>query len=427
MEEAVSRFAQEIQHGYVALFYFSGHGVQVKGENYLIPIGERIESEADIRYKAVNAGQILAKMEESGNRINILILDACRNNPFKSFRSQSKGLTMMDAPKGTFVAYATAPGSVAADGAERNSPYTKHLIQVLKNNDLPIEQAFKHVLRAVEYETGGKQTPWYSSCLRDDFYFKPMVRVSPEPVSPIRERPQAPPVARPRPPSIEVPKPIEEPSYEDYSKGLLSLAEQGNATAQNNLGWCYQGGKGVAKDDAEAVKWYRKAAEQGNAVAQCNLGLMYDHGYGVRIDRSEAVKWFRKAADQGYARAQHLLSYQYEMRWVVPKDDSEALRWYLNSAKQGNVDAQVWLGFSYEHGCGAPKDYSEAVKWYRKAAQVGNAEAQFHLGDMYEHGKGVAQNHVEAVNWYRKSAAQGNGWAKGRLQPQIPMRLPIPR
>lgn len=130
-------------------------------------------SEADVKYKAVSAGYILAQMEESRNRANIFILDACRNNPFRGFRSMSKGLNMMDAPAGTFIAYATAPGSVAADGTDRNSPYAKHLIQAIKTKDIPIEQTFKHVLREVRRETQGQQVPWTASSLQDDFYFNP--------------------------------------------------------------------------------------------------------------------------------------------------------------------------------------------------------------------------------------------------------------
>jgi uncharacterized caspase-like protein/membrane-associated protease RseP (regulator of RpoE activity) len=174
MEEAVNRFIQEIQNGDVALFYFSGHGIQIRGENYLIPLGDSIQSEADVRYKTVNAGLVLAKMEESRNRANIVILDACRNNPFKGFfRSPGAGLSKMDAPKGTFIAYATSPDSVAADGTGRNSPYTKHLMEALKVKDLPIEQAFKLVARGVNRETAGQQTPWTLSSLLDDFYCNP--------------------------------------------------------------------------------------------------------------------------------------------------------------------------------------------------------------------------------------------------------------
>src|SRR5208283_555362 len=156
MEEAVNKFVQEIQNGDVALFYFSGHGVQVKGENFLIPLDDSIQMEADVRFKTLNAGLVLAKMEESRNRTNIVILDACRNNPFKGlFRSASTGLSKMDAPKGTFIAYATSPDSVAADGAGRNSPYTKHLMEAVTVKDISIAQAFTRVANAVDKETAG--------------------------------------------------------------------------------------------------------------------------------------------------------------------------------------------------------------------------------------------------------------------------------
>ena len=122
MEEAVREFVREIQNGDVALFYFSGHGVQLQEENYLIPVGVSIESATALKHRAISAGYILGEMDESRNRTNIFILDACRNNPFKGFKSLSKGLAGMDAPKGTFIAYATAPRSVAADGTGPEQP-----------------------------------------------------------------------------------------------------------------------------------------------------------------------------------------------------------------------------------------------------------------------------------------------------------------
>ena len=204
MEEALNTFVQQIQGGDVALFYFSGHGAQVRGENYLIPLGDPIESETDVRYKTLNAGLVLGKMEESRNRANIVILDACRNNPFKGlFRSPSMGLTKMEAPKGTFIAYATSPDSVAADGTGRNSPYTKHLIEALRMKDIPIEQAFKLVARAVNRETGGQQTPWISSSLLDDFY------CNPSSASPQQE------LVLPTP---EPPKPSSPPDYKEMAR-----------------------------------------------------------------------------------------------------------------------------------------------------------------------------------------------------------------
>lgn len=203
-------------------------------------------------------------------------------------------------------------------------------------------------------------------------------------------------------------------NYPEEVKEELRRAIRGQPAAQANMGIRYREGKGVPKDDAEAVNWFQKAAEQGNPVAQYNLGLLYNHGYGVRIDRSAAESWFRKAAAQGCRPAQHLLTTGSFSGFAVSRD--EVLGWYGNAAEQGDTDAQVWLGYCYAQGKGVPIDDSEALKWYRKAAESGSAEAQFHLGDRYQHGKGVAQSYAEAVKWYRKSAAQGDQWAKEQLR-----------
>ncbi len=173
MENAVRQFGKKIRQGGAGLFYYAGHGIQVNGRNYLIPIDATIESEADVKYEAVDAGLVLGKMEDAGNDLNIVILDACRNNPFaRSFRSNIKGLARMDAPKGSIVAYATAPGSVAADGNQRNGIYTKHLMKNMKKPGLTIEQVLKQVRVAVARETANKQIPWESSSLMGNFYFQ---------------------------------------------------------------------------------------------------------------------------------------------------------------------------------------------------------------------------------------------------------------
>jgi len=172
MEKAVRNFGKRLRRGGAGLFYYAGHGIQVKGRNYLVPIGATIETEADVKYEAVDAGLILGKMEDAANDLNIVILDACRNNPFaRSFRSAEQGLARMDAPKGTLVAYATAPGSVAADGESGNGIYTKNLIDKIKTPGLTVEQALKQVRVAVLSETENKQIPWESSSLTGNFYF----------------------------------------------------------------------------------------------------------------------------------------------------------------------------------------------------------------------------------------------------------------
>jgi len=172
MKRAIDDFGIALREGGVGLFYYSGHGMQVGGRNYMIPVGARIDAERMVEYNAVDAGRVLGNMEVAGNGMNILILDACRNNPFaRSFRSAAQGLATMDAPQGTFISYATAPGTVAADGDGRNSPYTRALIQHLATPGLKLEDVFKRVRAGVLKDSSGRQVPWEASSLTGDFFF----------------------------------------------------------------------------------------------------------------------------------------------------------------------------------------------------------------------------------------------------------------
>ena len=175
MEKAIRSFGKRLRkHGGVGLFYYAGHGMQVNGRNYLIPVDAEIETESDVKFEAVDAGRVLGKMEDADNDLNIVILDACRDNPFaRSFRSGNKGLAKMDAPTGSIVAYATAPGSVAADGVNRNGLYTSMLLKHMTAPGLRIQEFFKRVRIDVMNESGTRQVPWESSSLTGDFYFNP--------------------------------------------------------------------------------------------------------------------------------------------------------------------------------------------------------------------------------------------------------------
>ncbi|WP_320006988.1 caspase family protein [Maridesulfovibrio sp.] len=169
---AIDTFGSKLKSYDVGLFYFSGHGLQVDGINYLCPLGMNIQGQSDIPYEAIDAGKVLAKMEDAGNRMNVVILDACRNNPFKrSFRSGRNGLAQMDAPTGSFIAFATSPGRVAYDGKGRNSPYVTHMINNMDRKGMTIEQFFKQVRRGVMQDTEKKQVPWESSSLVGEFFF----------------------------------------------------------------------------------------------------------------------------------------------------------------------------------------------------------------------------------------------------------------
>ena len=175
MRTAVRQFGDKLLTHDVGLVYYSGHGVEVKGRNYFIPVNADIQREDEIADQGLDVSLILEKMSTAGKGVNILIVDACRDDPFgRSFRSTSRGLAQMDAPRGTIIAYATSPGKVASDGdpSERNSPYTKNLVKAMQAPNKPIEQVFKEVRRAVQDETKNQQTPWENTSLSGDFFFK---------------------------------------------------------------------------------------------------------------------------------------------------------------------------------------------------------------------------------------------------------------
>lgn len=173
MTRGIREFGDKLLKSDVGLVYYSGHGLEVKGRNYLLPVNASMIREDEIAFQAIDANLILEKMNTAKKSVNILIVDACRDNPFaRSFRSVNRGLAQMDAPTGTIVSFSTAPGKTASDGDGRNSPFTKNLVKAMTRADMPIEAMFKEVRKSVVEETKGLQTPWESSSLIGDFYFK---------------------------------------------------------------------------------------------------------------------------------------------------------------------------------------------------------------------------------------------------------------
>ena len=179
MTEAIRDFGIKLTEGGVGLFYYAGHGMQVEGRNYLIPVDADIQAEDEVKFFAVDVGLMLSKMDTAGNRINIVILDSCRDNPFKrSFRSFSRGLVAVDAPRGSLIIYATSPGGVSADGEGRNGVFTGALLNHIKTPDVDVEVMLKEVRGEVMAATGGEQTPWSTSSLSGTFYFAGEERIS---------------------------------------------------------------------------------------------------------------------------------------------------------------------------------------------------------------------------------------------------------
>lgn len=175
LRQVVSEFGARITEAgpdSAALVYYAGHGLQVDGENFLVPVDAKVEKEADVVDQTVRLADVMQALETAPSRVRIVILDACRNNPFSALGDASgKGLAIVDAPAGSIVAYATAPGTEAFDGAGQHSPYTAAFIKSVKQPGLPIEQLFKRVRVLVADATDARQMPWESSSLTGDFVF----------------------------------------------------------------------------------------------------------------------------------------------------------------------------------------------------------------------------------------------------------------
>jgi len=181
MRRAIQAFAAKIAgrgDDTVALVYYAGHSVQVDGENFLVPVDARIERQSDIAIASVRLADIMNALAAAPSKMRIVILDACRNNPFATSK-ETRGLAIVDAPTGSIVAYSTAPGTEATDGAGDHSPYTAAFLEIAKEPKLQIEQLFKRVRLKVHEMTKGQQTPWESSSLTTDFWFFPTDQAAP--------------------------------------------------------------------------------------------------------------------------------------------------------------------------------------------------------------------------------------------------------
>lgn len=174
LKQAIDNFGVKLKNYNVGLFFYAGHGIQSKGANYLIPVDAVIQSEQQIEYDCVQADRVLGFMEAAGSKVNIVILDACRNNPFERSWSRAvdgSGLAFMSAPTGSLIAYSTSPGRTASDGSGSNGLYTSALLENLKSPNLNILQMFQNVRRTVSEKSNKHQIPWESTSLTADFFF----------------------------------------------------------------------------------------------------------------------------------------------------------------------------------------------------------------------------------------------------------------
>jgi TPR repeat protein len=438
-EQALRSFGRAIGGADVALFYYAGHGVQVQGTNWLVPTSANPESVTDLDYEMVDADLVLKQMQGARTLLNIVILDACRNNPFggQGFRNAAAGLAQMTAPEGTLISYATQPGAVAHDGIDGHSPYTRALAATLPLPGLDLFQVFNTVGLQVKRDTGGDQQPWVSSSPIDgNFYFAGLF---PTPVQPpplaaaTAAAATATAAAAPSPavpPVVDTPASAPAPAIDKEALFWDSIKDSKNSADFREYLKKYPKGSfvGLARNRIAALgKAQTRHTEEKVAVVPPpappkepppSAYELMTRGKAAhdRGDYAEAMRWYRRAADLGNANAMENIGMLYHTGRGIIRDDAEALRWWRKAADLGGANAMNHIGAAYRDGQGVNRDYVEAMRWFRQSSELGNAHAMTAIGFLYQHALGVKLDYAEAIRWYRKAAALGDARARQRLQ-----------
>lgn len=459
--KSLQSFYSQLKPGDEALFFFAGHGVEIRGQNYLLPTdvpNAKPGQESFVKGESIGVNRVLQEIGRRKVRLSILILDACRNNPFKKSGTRSlgrtRGLGTMEAPpEGTFILYSAGFGQAALDRLSDNDPhpnsvFTRSLVPMLTKPGLKLSDAARNLRRKVMQlasTVSHEQRPAYYDEVLGDFYFTPPLVGNSEVVRP----PQT--VVRPGVlpdvggacgvwPQIATTATYAQVDafltecktgiYATLAKARLKELkgsggdkiallpppvvtdkkdkEDGDAEALFNRGWnLYNGKNGETRNYFEAARLYRKAVDLGHLSAMVNLGYCYENGHGVPKDYFQAAKYYKQAAEGGETQGMTNIGYMYEQGQGIGKSLPDAVKWYRKAAEGGNLNGMANLGYMYEMGRGVKKSYKQAFTWYKKGADGGSSRAQNNLAYLYLNGRGVKKSNKTALNYYQKAAAQG--------------------
>lgn len=419
MKRAVRDFGKLLEAGgddAVGLFYYAGHGVQVKGTNYMVPVDAQISSEGDVDIETVDANAVLSMMEHSGAGLNFVILDACRNNPFlSSSRSGGRGLAEMDAPTGSFIAYATSPGDVAADGAGANSPYTTALTNAMMQPGVSVERMFRKVRNDVRSVTNNDQTPWESSSLiGGDFFFNPSDTQSVEATTSATTQQNS------LTPEMLFWQSIQNSTDASLFEAYIGQYPNGTFVAIAKVKINVFGQSQVAAIDPTSD--LSQAMSSRAPITECDrlAAHPFDQskvGKGVEWNDIQIIPGVR-ACEEAVKKYPNEPRFRFQLGLINNKaeDFETAMSLFRAAAKDNYAYAQILIGYMYRYGEGVAPNGGEAVRWYRKAAEQGDMTAQYDLGLMYWEGKAVTKSDSQAKRWLRMSADQGNEGAQDTLE-----------
>jgi len=464
-------FLNRLEPGDQAAVYFAGHGVEIDGQNFLLPRDvPRVASgeEEVLKASGLSLAALLDQVRDRHPQIGLYILDACRDNPFVDGTGRgiggTRGLARVEPPSGTFIMFSAATKESALDRLSDNDPnpnsvYTRTLLPRLKEAGriTDIARDVRREVRELAASVGHVQTPAYYDEVVGDFCPAGCEAKTAAVTSQITPAEVPRPSAEPK--SAEAPATPSSPPVQTAAT-LTPQAVQGPAAGHAPVHECDRLAadpddpdsvvKGVEIGDTinaaraipaceEAVRLYPQERrfsfqlaraqahanhpelakpvlqaldKDGYAIAGVYLGFLYASGTGVAKDEAEAVRLFREGADAGVSLGALALAQAYKDGSGVAKDEAEALRWLRKSANAGSARAMTYLADQYADGTlGLPKDGAEAVSWYRKAADLGSARAVYDLALMFQEGRGVPKDAAEAARLFQAGDDLKNGSA----------------
>ena len=441
-------FATALSGATAGLFFYAGHGMQVAGQNYLVPVDAQLANASALEFEMIKL-EVVQRIMENETSTNILFLDACRNNPLarnlaRAMGTRSaeigRGLAPVVSGVGTLISFSTQPGNVASDGAGRNSPFAGALVKRVATSKDDLSAILINVRNDVIKETQSKQVPWEHSALRGRFYFT-AVRQATTPAKAagwqLSEAAEA--WDRTKDSKNVAALELFATRYKDTYYGDLArlrlnelkkqpvavaTSKPADATSAKAALQVQQdveeaerqyAGRGVARDYVKARQSYEKAAAAGHAGAMSWLGWLHENGFGTPRDYSKARVWYEKAAASGNTAALNNLGRLYREGWGVPQDYAKARALYEKAIAADDADGLANLGWLYHNGLGVPKDYAKARELYEKAIAKDSAPAMNNMGVIYERGQGLTKDEFKAREWYEKSATAGNDFGMNNV------------
>lgn len=453
----LNKLNAQIEAGDEVIFFFAGHGISVRGRNYLLPIDVpaiKPGQERSVTKEAFSEDEIINLLQERGVKVSLLIIDACRNNPFpkKGTRSLGRSVGLSERstpPRNTFVMYSAGFGQEALDrlsdnDQNPNSVFTRKLLPLLKTPGLSHIRMAKRLQIEVEQlalssANKHQQFPAFYDQVRGDFYLVPgndiTTRKDPiqndKPVTGADEvlwmtietsnkasdfefyLSKFPNGKFAAVAELKI-RQLKDNKLEAVNKKQNLDNEQSDTLFQQAEDYFYRPNR-TDKDLQQALRLSKQSAALGHSGSMYRLGVIYYDGMGVSSDKALAHSWFEKAfhslkkqAVAGDPMSQFFIGVMYSNGYFVRKDKAQSFDWYTKASDQGHVLAKGNLGNLYRDGRGVDKDYKKAIELYKTSANQGNALAMVNLGKLYMDGVGVETDYSVAMEWFLKAAQKGN-------------------